>query len=144
MPDPPSFPIPPLAAPPPPPVQHDEPDFPPLDGVQDFTVTLDDSLSADAPLHNHAQVSHEHPVGAAAYLDALGIQPNASPSTGHDQPADMDIVLAQVDQQHAVDYDQAHLDMSDALEHHDAANNQDDEHHHHHDVDGLPDIDPNN
>ncbi|KJY91730.1 hypothetical protein TW84_07870 [Vibrio neptunius] len=132
--------------PPPLPVQHDEPDFSPLDSVQDVTVTLDDSLSADAPLENHAQVSHEHPVGAAAYLDALGIQPNASPSTAHDHPADMDIVLAQVDQQHAADYDQAHLDMSDALEHHDAANNhnQDDEHHHHHDVDGLPDIDPNN
>ncbi|ELH4835474.1 VCBS domain-containing protein, partial [Vibrio harveyi] len=132
--------------PPPPPVQHDEPDFSPLDSVQDFTVTLDDSLSADAPLDNHAQVSHEHPVGAAAYLDVLGIQPNASPTTGHDQPADMDIVLAQVDQQHAADYDQTHLDMSDALEHHDAANNhnQDDEHHHHNDVDGLPDIDPNN
>lgn len=132
--------------PPPPPVQHDEPDFSPLDSVQDFTVTLDDSLSADTPVESHAQVSHEHPVGAAAYLDALGIQPNASPTTGHDQPADMDIVLAQVDQQHAVDYDQAQLDMSDALEHHDAANNhnQDDEHHHHNDVDGLPDIDPNN
>ncbi|MGR5168368.1 VCBS domain-containing protein, partial [Vibrio astriarenae] len=133
-------------APPPPPVQHDEPDFPPLDGVQDFTVTSDDSLSADTPLDNHAQVSHEHPVGAAAYLDALGIQPNASPTTGHEQPADMDIVLAQVDQQHAADYEQAHLDMSDVLEHHDAANthNQDDEHHHHNDVDGLPDIDPSN
>ncbi|NOH35660.1 VCBS domain-containing protein [Vibrio chagasii] len=132
--------------PPPPPVQHDEPDFSPLDSVQDFTVTLDDSLSADTPVESHAQVSHEHPVGAAAYLDALGIQPNASPSTGHDQPADMDIVLAQVDQQHAVDYDQTHLDMSDALEHHDAANNhnQDDEHHHHNDLDGLTDIDPNN
>ncbi|QFT36416.1 MULTISPECIES: VCBS domain-containing protein [unclassified Vibrio] len=133
-------------SPPPPPVQHDEPDFSPLDSVQDFTVTLDDSLSADAPLDNHAQVSHEHPVGAAAYLDALGIQPNASNTTEHDQPADMDIVLAQVDQQHAADYDQTHLDMSDALEHHDAANNhnQDDEHHHHNDADGLPDIDPNN
>ncbi|WP_409586179.1 VCBS domain-containing protein [Vibrio rotiferianus] len=132
--------------PPPPPVQHDEPELSPLDSVQDFTVALDDSLSADAPLDSHAPVSHEHPVGAAAYLDALGIQPNASPTTGHDQPADMDIVLAQVDQQHAADYDQTHLDMSDALEHHDAANNhnQDDEHHHHHDVDGLPDIDPNN
>jgi hypothetical protein len=58
----------------------------------------------------------------------------------------MDIVLAQVDQQHAVDYDQAQLDMSDALEHHDTANNhnQDDEHHHHNDLDGLTDIDPNN
>ncbi|EDK30593.1 VCBS repeat protein [Vibrionales bacterium SWAT-3] len=130
--------------PPPPPVQHDEPDFSPLDSVQDFTVTLDDSLSADTPVESHAQVSHEHPVGAAAYLDALGIQPNTSPTTGHDQPADMDIVLAQVDQQHAVDYDQAQLDMSDALEHHDAANNQDDEHHHHNDLDGLTDIDPNN
>ncbi len=130
--------------PPPPPVQHDEPDLSPSDSVQDFTVTLDDPSSTDTPWENHAQVSHERPVGAAAYLDALGIQPNTSPTSGQDQPADMDIVLAQVDQQHVVDYDQAHLDMSDALEHHDAANNQDDEHHHHNDVDGLPDIDPNN
>ncbi|MDC5807983.1 VCBS domain-containing protein [Vibrio europaeus] len=134
--------------PPPLPVQHDEPDFSPLDSVQDVAVTLDDSLSAGEPLDNHAQVGHEHSGGAAAYLDALGIQPNASPTTGHDQPADMDIVLAQVGQQHAVDYDQTHLDMSDALEHHDASNNhnhnQDDEHHRHNDVDGLPDIDPNN
>ena len=92
------------------------------------------------------QHDNNHQGTAAAYLDALGIQPNASPSTTHDQPADMDIVLAQVDQQHAADYDQTHLDMSDALEHHDVANNhnQDDEHHHHNDVDGLPDIDPNN
>ncbi|WP_162184040.1 VCBS domain-containing protein [Vibrio owensii] len=130
--------------PPPPPVQHDEPDLSPSDSVQDFTVTLDDPSSTDTPWENHAQVSHERPVGAAAYLDALGIQPNTSLTSGQDQPADMDIVLAQVDQQHVVDYDQAHLDMSDALEHHDAANNQDDEHHHHNDVDGLPDIDPNN
>ncbi|MDE1238271.1 cadherin-like domain-containing protein [Vibrio aestuarianus] len=132
--------------PPPPPVQHDEPDLSPSDSVQDFTVTLDDSSSTDTIWENHAQVSHERPVGAAAYLDALGIQPNTSPTSGHVQPADMDIVLAQVDQQHAVDYDQTHLDMSDALEHHDAANNhnQDDEHHHHNDVNGLPDIDPNN
>ncbi|MCV3262702.1 hypothetical protein OGZ01_05930 [Vibrio harveyi] len=130
--------------PPPPPVQHDEPDLSPSDSVQDFTVTLDDPSSTDTPWENHAQVSHERPVGAAVYLDALGIQPNTSPTSGQDQPADMDIVLAQVDQQHVVDYDQAHLDMSDALEHHDAANNQDDEHHHHNDVDGLPDIDPNN
>ncbi|MDC5853900.1 VCBS domain-containing protein [Vibrio europaeus] len=134
--------------PPPPPVQHDEPDLSPLDSVQDFTVTLEDSSSTNAPLGNHAQVSHEHPVGAAAYLDALGIQPTTSPTTGHDQPADMDIVLTQVDQQHPVDYDQAHLDMPDALEHHDAANNhnhnQNDEHRLHNDVDELPDIDPNN
>ncbi|HFQ5220678.1 TPA: VCBS domain-containing protein, partial [Vibrio vulnificus] len=134
--------------PPPPPVQHDEPDLSPSDSVQDFPVTLDNSSSTDTPWENHAQVSHERPVGAAAYLDALGIQPNTSPTSGHAQPADMDIVLAQVDQQHAVDYDQTHLDMSDALEHHDAANNhnhnQDDEHHHHNDVNGLPGIDPNN
>ncbi|WP_274883760.1 VCBS domain-containing protein [Vibrio harveyi] len=131
--------------PPPPPVQHDEPDFTPLDGVQDFTVTSDVSSSADSPLDGQAQIGHEHATGAAAYLDALGITPpHTDTDTSQHTPADLDIVLAQVDQQHVVDYDQAHLDMSDALEHHDAANNQDDEHHHHNDVDGLPDIDPNN
>ncbi|MDC5852452.1 VCBS domain-containing protein [Vibrio europaeus] len=130
------------APPPPPPIQHDEPE---ITSHEDFTFTVSEDTSLDLSQHTHQesdQKTDHH--GAAAYLDALGIQPKASPTTGHDQPADMDIVLAQVDQQHAVDYDQAHLDMSDALEHHDAANNQDDEHHHHHDVDGLPDIDPNN
>ncbi|WP_241909017.1 VCBS domain-containing protein [Vibrio sp. 10N.222.52.B12] len=132
------------APPPPPPVQHDEPE---VASHEDFTFTVSEDTSLDLSQHAHQesdQKTDHH--GAAAYLDALGIQPNASPTTGHDQPADMDIVLAQVDQQHAVGYDQAHLDMSDALEHHDAANNhnQDDEHHHHNDVDGLPDIDPNN
>lgn len=132
------------APPPPPPVQHDEPE---IASHEDFTFTVSEDTSLDLSQHAHQepdQKTDHH--GAAAYLDALGIQPNASPSTSHDQPADMDIVLAQVDQQHAADYDQTHLDMSDALEHHDAANNhnQDDEHHHHNDVDGLPDIDPNN
>ncbi|MGI9887480.1 VCBS domain-containing protein [Vibrio chagasii] len=132
------------APPPPPPVQHDEPE---IASHEDFTFTVSEDTSLDLSQHAHQepdQKTDHH--GAAAYLDALGIQPNASPSTTHDQPADMDIVLAQVDQQHAADYDQTHLDMSDALEHHDAANNhnQDDEHHHHNDVDGLPDIDPNN
>ncbi|MFM2607402.1 VCBS domain-containing protein [Vibrio chagasii] len=131
-------------APPPPPVQHDEPE---IASHEDFTFTVSEDTSLDLSQHAHqepGQKTDHH--GASAYLDALGIQPNASPTTGHDQPADMDIVLAQVDQQHAADYDQTHLDMSDALEHHDAANNhnQDDEHHHHHDLDGLPDIDPNN
>ncbi|XGB65114.1 VCBS domain-containing protein [Vibrio chagasii] len=132
------------APPPPPPVQHDEPE---IASHEDFTFTVSEDTSLDLSQHAHQEPDQktDHQ-GAAAYLDALGIQPNASPTTGHDQPADMDIVLAQVDEQHAVDYDQTHLDMSDALEHHDAANNhnQDDEHHHHHDVDGLPDIDPNN
>ncbi|KFI10328.1 hypothetical protein IX95_19850 [Vibrio sp. B183] len=132
------------APPPPPPVQHDEPE---IASHEDFTFTVSEDTSLDLSQHANQepdQKTDHH--GAAAYLDALGIQPNASPSTTHDQPADMDIVLAQVDQQHAADYDQTHLDMSDALEHHDAANNhnQDDEHHHHNDVDGLPDIDPNN
>ncbi|MDL5027309.1 VCBS domain-containing protein [Vibrio sp. TMPB1044] len=131
------------APPPPPPVLHDEPD---MASQADFTVTQSDDSYLDFTQHAHQepdQKTDHH--GAAAYLDALGIQPNASPTTGHDQPADMDIVLAQVDQQDTLDHDQAHLDMSDALEHHDANVNhhQDDEHHHHNDVDGLPDIDPN-
>ncbi|WP_425667690.1 VCBS domain-containing protein (plasmid) [Vibrio tubiashii] len=132
------------APPPPPPIQHDEPE---IASHEDFTFTVSEDTSLDLSQHAHQEPSQktDHS-GAAAYLDALGIQPNASPTAGHEQPADMDIVLAQVDQQHAVDYGQAHLDMSDALAHHDAANNhnQDDEHHHHNDVDGLPDIDPNN
>ncbi|NOI86197.1 VCBS domain-containing protein [Vibrio sp. 99K-1] len=131
------------APPPPPPVQHDEPD---MASQADFTVTLSDDSNLDLTQQAHQEpeqkTSHH---GAAAYLDALGIKPDATSTTVHDQPADMDIVLAQVDQPDAVTHDQAHLDMSDALEHHDANfnHNQDDEHHHHNDVDGLPDIDPN-
>ncbi|CAK3910603.1 Tandem-95 repeat protein [Vibrio crassostreae] len=132
------------APPPPTPVQHDEPD---MTSQSDVMVTQSDDIYLDLTQQTHQEpdqkTSHH---GAAAYLDALGINPDATSTTVHDQPADMDIVLAQVDQQHTVDYDQAHLDMSDALEHHDTTNNhnQDDEHHHHNDVDGLPDIDPNN
>ncbi len=131
------------APPPPPPVQHNEPD---MASQADFTVTLSDDSNLDLTLQTHQEpdqkTSHH---GAAAYLDALGIKPDSTSTTAHDQPADMDIVLAQVDQPDAVTHDQAHLDMSDALEHHDANinHNQDDEHHHHNDVDGLPDIDPN-
>ncbi|MFS1940282.1 VCBS domain-containing protein [Vibrio splendidus] len=130
------------APPPPPPVQHDEPD---MASQADFTVTLSDDSNLDLTQQTHQepdQKSSHH--GAAAYLDALGIKPDATSTTVHDQPADMDIVLAQVDQPDAATHDQAHLDMSDALEHHDANinHNQDDEHHHN-DIDGLPDIDPN-
>ncbi|WP_102544338.1 VCBS domain-containing protein [Vibrio lentus] len=131
------------APPPPPPVQHDEPD---MASQADFTVTLSDDSNLDLTQQTHQEpdqkTSHH---GAAAYLDVLGIKPDATSTTVHDQPADMDIILAQVDQQDATTHDQAHLDMSDALEHHDANinHNQDDEHHHHNDIDGLPDIDPN-
>ncbi|MFS1473811.1 VCBS domain-containing protein [Vibrio lentus] len=132
--------------PPPPPVQHDEPDSPLT--LEASVTIVDDSNTQHEQQHvgatdsQHQDVSHH---GAAAYLDALGIKPDATTTTVHDQPADMDIVLAQVDHQDATTHDQAHLDMSDALEHHDANvnHNQDDEHHHHNDVDGLPDIDPN-
>ncbi|MFA0178026.1 VCBS domain-containing protein, partial [Vibrio lentus] len=131
------------APPPPPPVLHDEPD---IASQADFTVTQSDDSYLDLTQHAHQapdQKASHH--GAAAYLDALGIKPDATSTTVHDKPADMDIVLAQVDQQDAATHDQTHLDMSDALEHHDANvnHNQDDEHHHHNDVDGLPDIDPN-
>ncbi|WP_240699182.1 VCBS domain-containing protein [Vibrio sp. F12] len=131
------------APPPPTPVQHDEPD---MTSQSDVMVTQSDDIYLDLTQQTHQEpdqkTSHH---GAAAYLDALGIKPDATSTTVHDQPADMDIVLAQVDQPDAVTNDQAHLDMSDALEHHDASvnHNQDDEHHHHNDVDGLPDIDPN-
>lgn len=131
------------APPPPPPVQHDEPD---MASQADFTVTLSDDSNLDLTQQTHQEPDEKtihH--GAAAYLDALGIKPDATSTTVHDQPADMDIVLAQVDQPDAATHDQAHLDMSDALEHHDTSvnHNQDDEHHHHNDIDGLPDIDPN-
>ncbi|WP_210448863.1 VCBS domain-containing protein [Vibrio crassostreae] len=131
------------APPPPPQVWHDEPD---MSSQADFTVTQSDDSYLDLTQHAHQapdqRTSHH---GAAAYLDALGIKPDTTSTVDHDQPADMDIVLAQVDQQDAATHDQAHLDMSDALEHHDANvnHNQDDEHHHHNDIDGLPDIDPN-
>ncbi|UOE87420.1 VCBS domain-containing protein [Vibrio splendidus] len=131
------------APPPPPPVQHDEPD---MASQADFTVTLSDDSNLDLTQQTHQEpdqkTSHH---GAAAYLDVLGIKPDATSTTVHDQPADMDIILAQVDQPDAATHDQAHLDMSDALEHHDANinHNQDDEHHHHNDIDGLPNIDPN-
>lgn len=132
------------APPPPPPVQHDEPD---MASQADFTVTLGDDSYLDLTQHAHQeseQKTHHH--GAAAYLDALGIKPDETSSMVHDQPADMDIVLAQVDQQDTPTHDHTHLDMSDALEHHDANVNHhqdDDAHHHHNDLDGLPDIDPN-
>ncbi|WP_135441717.1 VCBS domain-containing protein [Vibrio tasmaniensis] len=131
------------APPPPPPVQHDEPD---MASQADFTVTLSDDSNLDLTQQTHQEPDHKtshH--GAAAYLDALGIKPDATSTTVHDQPADMDIILAQVDQPDVATHDQAQLDMSDALEHHDANinHNQDDEHHHHNDVDGLPGIDPN-
>ncbi|MDR9828929.1 VCBS domain-containing protein [Vibrio sp. FNV 38] len=131
------------APPPPPPVLHDDPD---MSSQADFTVTQSDDSYLDLTQHAHQapdQKTNHH--GAAAYLDALGIKPDTTSTVDHGQPADMDIVLAQVDQQDAATHDQAHLDMSDALEHHDAnANhNQDDEHHHHNGVDELPDIDPN-
>ncbi|CAK1810729.1 VCBS repeat-containing protein [Vibrio crassostreae] len=126
-------------------VQHDEPDSP---LTFEASVTIVDDSNGPNEQHvsttefQHHDTSHH---GAAAYLDALGIKPDATSTAVHDQPADMDIVLAQVDQQDAATHDQAHLDMSDALEHHDANvnHNQDDEHHHHNDIDGLPDIDPN-
>ncbi|MEZ8696474.1 VCBS domain-containing protein, partial [Vibrio lentus] len=132
--------------PPPTPVQHDEPDSP-LTFEASVTI-VDDSNTQNEQQHVGAADSQHHDVshhGAAAYLDALGIKPDATSTTVHDQPADMDIVLAQVDHPDATTHDQAHLDMSDALEHHDANvnHNQDDEHHHHNDLDGLPDIDPN-
>mgnify|MGYP000569038178 CR=1 FL=1 len=136
----------PVGPPPPPPtpgtVQHDEPD-PFADSEVMITESDNSHLDLTKLAHQEPDPKPSHH-GAAAYLDALGIKPDATSTTVHDQPADMDIVLAQVDQQDATTHDQAHLDMSDALEHHDTNVNHDqDEEHHHHDIDGLPDIDPN-
>jgi hypothetical protein len=132
------------APPPPPPELYDAPD---MASQADFTVTQSDDSYQDLTQHVHQEseqkTSHH---GAAAYLDALGIKPDATSPVDHDQPADIDIVLAQVDHQDATTHDQTHLDMSDALEHHDATidHNQDDEHHHNNYLDEQPDIDPNN
>ncbi|MCL9777253.1 VCBS domain-containing protein [Vibrio sp. S4B1] len=126
---------------PPPPVLHDEPD---VASQADFTVVQNDDSYLDLTQHTHQEPEHKtshH--GAAAYLDALGIKPDATSTTDHEQPADMDIVLANVDQQDINTHEHADVDMSDALEHHNADINHDDEHHHHNDIDGLPDVDPN-
>ncbi|MCG9641219.1 VCBS domain-containing protein [Vibrio sp. Isolate34] len=124
-------------------VQHDEPDVF-VDSEVGMAPIGDSYLDLIQYAHQEAE-QKDHHNGVSSYLDALGIKPDATSTTVDDQPADMDIVLAQVDQQEAATHDQAHLDMSDALEHHDGNvnHNQDDEHHHHNDIDGLPDIDPN-
>ncbi|WP_255312070.1 VCBS domain-containing protein [Aliivibrio sp. 1S175] len=113
-------------------VQHDEPDFSnnPISELS-FSVDLD-----------------EHSAGASAYLDALGITPppKLTEHNDHHAPTDLDIVLAH-DNTDITDDHSSHIDLSDAMEHHNqdhSQNKQEDENHHHHnDIDGLPDIDPN-
>ncbi|WP_141677285.1 VCBS domain-containing protein, partial [Aliivibrio sp. 1S128] len=113
-------------------VQHDEPDFSnnPISELS-FSVDLD-----------------EHSSGASAYLDALGITPppKLTEHNDHHAPTDLDIVLAH-DNTDITDDHSSHIDLSDAMEHHNqdhSQNKQEDENHHHHnDIDGLPDIDPN-
>ncbi|KLN65334.1 VCBS domain-containing protein [Vibrio sp. VPAP30] len=132
--------------PPPPPVLHDEPDFSPLGNVQDLTVTLDDSLGKDVSLDTHTPVGGEHPTGAAAYLDALGITPAHTNTDSNQQaPADLDIVLAHVDDavNSVTSLEETDIDMSDAHTHHVQQQAHDDKHLHN-DIDGLPDLDSNN
>ncbi|MDC5819194.1 VCBS domain-containing protein [Vibrio europaeus] len=132
--------------PPPPPVLHDEPDFSPLGNVQDLTVTLDDSLGKDVSLDAHTPVGGEHPTGAAAYLDALGITPAHTNTDSNQQaPADLDIVLAHVDDtvNSVTSIEETDIDMSDAHTHHVQQQAHDDKHLHN-DIDGLPDLDSNN
>ena len=113
-------------------VQHDEPDFSnnPISELS-FSVDLD-----------------EHSSGASAYLDALGITPppKLTEHNDHHAPTDLDIVLAH-DNTAIIDDHSSHIDLSDAMDHHNqdhSHNKQEDENHHHHnDIDGLPDIDPN-
>ncbi|WCP70265.1 VCBS domain-containing protein (plasmid) [Vibrio tubiashii] len=132
--------------PPPPPVLHDEPDFSPLGNVQDLTVTLDDSLGKDVSLDAHTPVGGEHPTGSAAYLDALGITPAHTNTDSNQQaPADLDIVLAHVDDtvNSVTSIEETDIDMSDAHTHHVQQQAHDDKHLHN-DIDGLPDLDSNN
>ena len=125
-------------------VQHDVPDFS-HDSSADISVTIDDHgiiiVEGD-----HQQTS-EHPVsGAAIYLDALGISPAsvAADAPKHQLPADIDIVMAEAEQVDMNHGDTSHLDLSDALTHHDNQQDldQDDDLQHHH-LDVLPDVDPN-
>ncbi|MFA0150852.1 VCBS domain-containing protein [Vibrio sp. 10N.261.46.C10] len=144
-------------APPPPgpsQVQHDVPD-----DVDSFTVDLVEDSSAEAHLdisalqstdmHNEQPAEIAPATGAAAYLDALGISPNAGTGETPQQPLpdDIDIVLTQADQL-ATDHDlSTGLDLSDALSQDDHQHmvkhddEQDNIEHHH--VADLPDIDPN-
>ena len=113
-------------------VQHDEPDFSnnPISELS-FSVDLD-----------------EHSSGASAYLDALGITPppKLTEHNDHHAPTDLDIVLAHDNTDITEDHS-SHIDLSDAMEHHNQDHSQnkheDENHHHHNDIDGLPDIDPN-
>ncbi|WP_284204665.1 VCBS domain-containing protein, partial [Aliivibrio sifiae] len=117
---------------PPPQVQHDQPDFS-NEHISElsFSVDLDEHLS-----------------GASAYLDALGItpEPKNTEHNDHHTPTDLDIVLAH-DNTDITDDHSSHIDLSDAMEHHNQDHNhnkqEDENHHHHNDIDGLPDIDPN-
>lgn len=115
---------------PPPQVQHDQPDFS-NEHISElsFSVDLDEHLS-----------------GASAYLDALGItpEPKNTEHNDHHTPTDLDIVLAH-DNTDITDDHSSHIDLSDAMEHHnqDHNHNKQDNENHHNDIDGLPDIDPN-
>ncbi|MDE1254716.1 tandem-95 repeat protein [Vibrio aestuarianus] len=109
-------------------------------------VALDDVVLV-IPDSQHQAVSPPPVTGAAAYLDALGIvpPPSANKATEHQLPADMDIVMAKAEQ---LDFDHdgnAHVDLSDALEHQGYEHKQQDhdDTKHHHQVDDLSDIDPN-
>jgi VCBS repeat-containing protein len=107
-----------------------------------------DQLGSTSPDDDSLHQISPAVTGAAAYLDALGINPAAPTADApeHQLPADMDIVMAEADHIALSHGDVSHLDLSDALEHqgheHDI-NQQDHDDTQHHQMVDLPDIDPN-
>ncbi|WP_407334274.1 VCBS domain-containing protein [Enterovibrio sp. 27052020O] len=136
----------PIAPPPPPPApgmsQADEPDasFSPPDEV---THHFDE---VTANLEHTAIGEHEQRSGAHAYLDALGINVDSSSmdSPLHHEPMAQDIDIIFSEAESASEAEQTDDGMSDGASHHADNPSMDDSLHHHNDVDGLPDIDPNN
>ncbi|MEZ9145443.1 VCBS domain-containing protein [Vibrio sp. 10N.286.52.C3] len=133
-------------APPPPPApgmsQADEPDAS-FSTPDEVTLNFDE---VTANLEHTAIGEHEQRSGAHAYLDALGINADSPSidSPSHNVPVAHDIDIIFSDAESAYGAEQTDDGMSDGLSHHTDNPSIDDSLHHHNDVDGLPDIDPNN
>ncbi|WP_413755921.1 VCBS domain-containing protein [Vibrio sp. F13] len=133
-------------APSPPPApgmsQADEPDAS-FSTPDEVTLNFDE---VTANLEHTAIGEHEQRSGAHAYLDALGINADSPSidSPSHNVPVAHDIDIIFSDAESAYGAEQTDDGMSDGLSHHTDNPSIDDSLHHHNDVDGLPDIDPNN
>ncbi|WP_240798936.1 VCBS domain-containing protein [Vibrio sp. F13] len=133
-------------APSPPPApgmsQADEPDAS-FSTPDEVTLNFDE---VTANLEHTAIGEHEQRSGAHAYLDALGINADSPSidSPSHNVPVAHDIDIIFSDAESTYGAEQTDDGMSDGLSHHTDNPSIDDSLHHHNDVDGLPDIDPNN